>query len=142
MALLSTLILPVSSATIEPTYSIESTFLTAEPRLDWEENVSITPPLATTTAIISSPPRTECLCVRFAREQGLNLPYQNAEDIKPNSGPRLGGAILFKYGHISVIKAFLKDGYWVQESNYSKCKIGYRLVKYNDPAISGFWANP
>ena len=132
--------LPPATTTI----AIEDTFLIARNNPNVWDEIEDSPIEASTTVPSKNPLPDSCYCVRIARQAGLNLPYQDAKYIKPNSGPTLNGGVIFKYGkvsHIAFIKAFLKDGFWVWEGNKIPCKTGYRLVRYNDPAIVGFWSN-
>ena len=92
------------------------------------------------------PPREEyninCYCVTFARQYIPDLPKGNADSFKPNTFPVFGGAVLFDYegvSHIAVISSLEANGFWVTEANYKHCTRTVRLVKYNDPAIKGFY---
>ena len=144
--LVVTSVFPANAESQEPPPVIEptewaDTYLNADSRPLWREEIATTTEVRATTTGIRNPLPDSCFCVRIARQAGLNLPFVDAENIKPNSGPALNGGIIFKYGkvsHIAVIKAFLKDGFWVFEGNKIPCKTGYRLVMYNDPAIVGF----
>ena len=67
-----------------------------------------------------------------------------AEDLKPNGEPVIGGGILLKYPnnyHVAVIQEFRDEGFFVKEGNFKKCEITERLIKYNDPVITGFIKN-
>lgn len=83
-----------------------------------------------------------CSCIKTARVLGLAIPYgTNAEDIKGNSIPMIGGGIVFKYplsSHIAVIKKFLELGFLVAEGNAKPCQYSERFVPYNDSFIVGF----
>ena len=82
-----------------------------------------------------------CSCVQYAR-QFLDVPRGDAKDLKPNSKPIVGGAILFSYSsddHIAIIKDVVDDGWIVTEANFKRCKITERKVLFNDKFIRGFY---
>lgn len=84
-----------------------------------------------------------CSCVVTARMEGLALPKGDAKDLKPNSAPVVGGGVLLSYStadHVAVIKEIHREGMWVVEGNFNKCKRTKRLVRWDDRHIKGFVA--
>ena len=82
-------------------------------------------------------------CVRTARIFNSNIPLKDAKDLVPNSEPVINGGILFYYPrtdtfHISIIREFRKDGFWVVEGNFLPGEKSERLVLYSDKFIRGF----
>ena len=100
------------------------------------------PKLSTTTQDYI---KERCFCVYAVNKWGLKTPaVWEASEIKSNSTPGIGVGILMDYegiGHIALIRAITRDGFWVREANYIKCKITERLVPYNDPHIVGFYSD-
>lgn len=102
-------------------------------------------PAATSTPNVIA---INCSCILYLRHT-LGVPIRgNAENIEPNGTPTVGGLILFEYtsstssgaiSHAAFISAFVPQGYLVKEANFSPCVSATRVVKYNDPAIRGFW---
>jgi len=85
-----------------------------------------------------------CSCVQTARSlTHMAVPHLNADAIKPNSTPVIGGLVLLKYGevsHVAVIKYFIGTGIYVYEGNKDKCQYSERFINLNDENIIGFWA--
>ena len=90
---------------------------------------------------------TNCSCVKFARALGVKIPPKtDAEDIKSNSTPQVGGLVLFKYSnldHVAVITALNASNFEVREANFKEpCLASRRTVSYQDKAIRGFHTPP
>jgi len=109
-----------------------------------QQEIEISEPLEVSTTTEEVVDNIACYCSRFAKKNGVDIPNADAKDLKASSTPEIGGGILFEYGntteenHIAVIKAFLKEGFFVEEANKEPCKITTRVVKYNDFFIRGF----
>jgi len=84
-----------------------------------------------------------CSCVKLARRHIPALPpIRTPGDITPNTTPFVGAAVLLKYGavhHIAVITAINENSFSIIESNYKRCQITEREIRYDDPRIRGFW---
>lgn len=84
----------------------------------------------------------ECSCVSFARKYIPNLPFvEYASDFEPNSGPMVGGAVLFDYkggGHIAVITGFQGGDMHIIEANFHDCEVSERVLSLDDPHIRGY----
>lgn len=84
-----------------------------------------------------------CSCVKTAREEGVDIPYNtDAKDFVPNSIPEIGGLVLLKYGlssHVAVIIDFIKEGIIIIEGNKIHCERTQRIIPYDYYAIKGFW---
>lgn len=81
----------------------------------------------------------QCNCGIFARNRGLNFkPVEYVEELEPNGRPMIGGGVLFTYGHLAVITKIEEDGFWIIESNYRRCKVSERFIKWGDNTIKGF----
>lgn len=102
----------------------------------------------------------ECYCVMWLREsRGVKI-NGDAWTIKPNIEKvdlRKGDVILFDYGgigkdHVAQVVSFkqehLHGGVYVRksirviEANYGRCKVGYRDIDWDDPAIKGGYRYP
>lgn len=109
-----------------------------------EEVIKNAPPEAPTEIAIEikkPPTAEECSCVIHAARY-INLPPMTTPaDIEPNSDMWSAEAVLLNYKlpHIAVIEKIDNEGIWVHESNFKKCKIGRRVIPFNNPAIRGFW---
>jgi len=82
-----------------------------------------------------------CSCVRYIREF-VDAPLQDAIDYKPNSTASVGVVAIFKYnkiGHVALITEITGEYFMVKEANYIKCTAGVRKVKWDDPALIGFY---
>lgn len=83
---------------------------------------------------------TPCNCYAFATVLVGRLPKML--DILPNSNyPRVGGLVVLRYKndkHIGVVQSVEKDGVWIREANFEPCKLGSRLISWDDPALKGF----
>lgn len=74
-----------------------------------------------------------CNCMAFAKAMGV-------QNIKIDE-PIVGGGIILNEGptgHIVVILEIREDGYVIIESNYSHCKITYRVLSFNYSRIRYF----
>lgn len=104
---------------------------------DEQENVPQEPKMELPEPIL-------CQCVTYLRAyKGINI-KGDAHTIKPNSYAHIGGVVLFDYdglGHASLIKEFHPYYMVVEEANYSRCKRTVRKVRYDDPAIRGFYSD-
>ena len=83
-----------------------------------------------------------CSCVTYARQFVDIPPKTDAIDLKPNSQPYEGGAVLLNYkgiGHIAIIVSLKGEYMLVKESNYKECEYTTRKLFYDDPAIVGFY---
>lgn len=65
----------------------------------------------------------------------------NAQDLLPNSTPGVGAVILLTYktGHAALITGFDANGLFILEGNYKQCEKTSRYIRFNDPAIRGFY---
>lgn len=81
-----------------------------------------------------------CNCYSYATLYGTKLPP--ARDIRPNSSPLPGTIVIMQYAekHYAIIEKLTEEGMWVKEANYEPCKIAPRFIKWNDPAIVGFYS--
>lgn len=83
-------------------------------------------------------------CWEYVKRQIPTLP--NTKDLKPNSTPQKGAVVIFEYPgnlmHYAVLTTFDGDGFWVDENNYKAGVTAPRWVRFNDPAIRGFWVPP
>lgn len=81
-----------------------------------------------------------CNCYAFAQVLTSKLPKMM--DIVPNSNyPRVGGLVVLRYKnnkHIGVVDEVVKEGVWIREANFEPCKIGKRLIEWEDPHLKGF----
>jgi hypothetical protein len=81
-------------------------------------------------------------CYSFATVLVGKLPRM--ADIIPNTTiPRVGEIAVFDYKsgkHIAVQDEILADGFWVREANYEPYKLGRRFIKWDDPALVGFYS--
>lgn len=96
----------------------------------------------------------ECLCVAWLRtERGINI-RGDAWTIRPTHPLNMAseGDVLLTTegpGHAAEIISFegqiLENGYIrpayirVLESNYTRCRVGTRLIPWNDPEIRGIY---
>lgn len=88
-------------------------------------------------------------CVLAVRYYGANVPLGNADTLRANSYPTIGGVIILKYWsektqtwiyHLAYIKSFTKDGYEILEGNYYAGKLSRRIIGFNSKDIVGFWS--
>lgn len=84
-----------------------------------------------------------CSCIETAREEGgVNIPYNtNAEDLIPNSIPRVGCLVLMKYpkeSHVGTILD-LRNGIVFLEGNKISCEKDVRTIPYDYKYLTGFW---
>ena len=83
---------------------------------------------------------TPCNCYSYSKIFVKNLPKM--VDIQPNSSyPRVGGIIIFYYHsvkHIAVITKVTAEGIHIKEANFEACKVGVRVIKWDDINIVGF----
>lgn len=81
-----------------------------------------------------------CNCYSYAQAIAGKLPKMM--DILPNSNyPRVGGLVVLRYKnakHIGVISEVVKEGVWIREANFQPCKVGKRLIEWNDVHLKGF----
>ena len=91
---------------------------------------------------------TECNCVSTVKLKISNLPKM-AEIIPNAQSPKVGGIVIFQYGknkHIAYIEKISytdKDNFMhLYEGNMEKCKIGRRVISFNDKNITGFFNMP
>lgn len=57
--------------------------------------------------------------------------------------PQVGGVAYFEYKkvpHWALITELRPDGFMVKESNYKRCSIAPRFVRWDDPNIRNFLA--
>lgn len=90
---------------------------------------------------------TSCNCVSFARAMHVHFPrLQDAKDLDTNSTvPIKGGLIKMVYSgvyHLVYIESVQDDGIHIREANFSPCKIGKRIIDFNDPHIVGYYRDP
>ncbi len=81
---------------------------------------------------------TVCNCFQFVK--AIVGPLDRP--VTPNSTPRSGSVAIFDYKgtpHYGVVTELKVDGFMIRESNYVHCKTTVRLVKWNDPALKGFF---
>lgn len=80
-------------------------------------------------------------CYSFAKVLLGKLPKM--ADILPNTPyPVVGGLTIFDYNgkkHVAVNKKITQDGILVRECNYEENLCKERMVKQDDPRISGQW---
>ena len=79
--------------------------------------------------------------------KGLNLwgikIKGNASDLSPNTPPFKGAVALFNYDgvyHAALVTDLFYNFFTVKEMNYEPCKKTVRKIKWNDPALRGFWS--
>lgn len=81
-------------------------------------------------------------CILTARMySSFTVPRSNAEDIKGNGPPVIGGLILLEYGnisHVAVIEGF-EGGLNIVEGNYMVNQMTRRTIDFNDENIAGFY---
>ncbi len=69
----------------------------------------------------------------------------DAGNLDPNSKvPVKGGVLISSYNgvhHLSFIESVQSDGIHVSEANFSKCKLGKRIIPFNDPSTIGFYSD-
>lgn len=86
---------------------------------------------------------TVCSCVTYARTLIPSLPHQDASAFVPNATFRKGIVAIFHYkngkAHVGITGDFDAEGFWMAESNYLPCKTDKRYVRFDDPALAGFW---
>jgi len=82
---------------------------------------------------------TGCNCYAYAT---LFVKLPATPKILPNSTPLVGTVAILQYRekHYAVVEKLTEEGFWVKEANYTPCKIERRFIKWNDPAIQGFFA--
>jgi hypothetical protein len=100
---------------------------------------------ATTTPKVTEDPLA-CSCVLWAHHLNPKVPLVSAKWFKGFVGgtPTVGGVVIFKYPngeHVAIITKFLPDGFRISESNFKRCEIGQRDIKFDDKRITGFF-NP
>lgn len=79
-----------------------------------------------------------CNCYAFA-----SVLTDITSPVTRNSAPTVGSIAIFDYKgvpHYAVVVELKLDGFMIREANYEPCKTGTRLVKWNDPAIVGFYS--
>lgn len=57
--------------------------------------------------------------------------------------PQIGGVVYFEYKdvpHWALITELRTDGFMVRESNYTRCTIDTRFVRWDDPNVRFFLA--
>lgn len=83
-----------------------------------------------------------CSCIKTVREMGVNLPYNtNAGDLKSNSTIHIGVLVLFSYEkaeHVGMVVSIERDGFWIREGNFEKCKFTERFIDFDNPFLRGF----
>ena len=84
-----------------------------------------------------------CSCIKTARLEGINIPYNtDAEDFIPNTRPQVGALVLMDYGntsHVAIITKLTENGIVIVEGNKIPCEKSERVIPYNYYAIKGFW---
>lgn len=83
---------------------------------------------------------TSCSCVSYVRARGVNLPRGDAKDLKPNSMPKVGGVVIFDYGHVAYIEKLDAERVYFAGANVPRCEIRRGSVLLTDPSIKGYWA--
>ncbi len=85
----------------------------------------------------------ECACVLYVRTVH-NVPlYGDADTQVPNLRlfeAETGDVLLFRYpqdSHVAYITKTELDGWWVSESNYTRCETGYRFISRSDSHLVG-----
>lgn len=85
-----------------------------------------------------------CSCILYAQNY-IKLPaVKSVSELPANSYPAIGRAVLFRYSnsdHIGIITNWEIGGFKIRESNYHKCQENFRIIKFNDKAIRGFYSN-
>ena len=81
-------------------------------------------------------------CIKTARALGVPIPLNtDAEDVRANSTPIIGGLVLFSYpqdDHVAVLIAYADDGFVIDEGNYKKGQFTRRYIAWRDVALRGF----
>lgn len=82
-------------------------------------------------------------CVLYARQFKPDLPpMRTPDDLKPNSIPTVGSAVLMRYGkvpHIAIVTSLHEKGFYIVEANYHRGRPGVRFIKWNDRHLRGFY---
>lgn len=80
-------------------------------------------------------------CVEFVRQFIPTLPIMRTPaDLKPNSTPAKGCAVLLDYNHIGYAYFLFPGGVFVKHSNKDgKCGIGEDFYEWESPKIRGFY---
>lgn len=85
-----------------------------------------------------------CSCVLYAKSQtGFTQSVGNARNWPKNSKtPMVGGVVVTnesRAGHVAIITKIEDSLLFIQEANYSRCKLSSRTINVRDPRIIGFW---
>lgn len=84
-----------------------------------------------------------CSCVQYVHSKIPSFPLGDADKQVPNGTPEVGGVVIFRYlngvGHVGIIISLEADGFWVDDFNYHHCQTSHRFIRWDDPAIRGFW---
>ncbi len=99
----------------------------------------ITTTVATSTAPAEDP--LACNCYAYVRSQISSLPLANK--IVPNTTPHVGAVAVFDYNglpHYGIISKLTDTGFYLDDSNFVKCKYTTHFISWNNKAIVGFWA--
>ena len=83
-----------------------------------------------------------CNCWQFIKNRYIpDLP--NTSSLIPSVDAQIGAVALFVYpngvNHYAYVTGLSEGHLTVREANYSKCKIGTRVIPLVDPALRGFW---
>ncbi len=83
---------------------------------------------------------TACNCYSLVKTKRA---IPRMAEITPNSEPLIGSVAVFRYSdgvkHIAYVTDVGGGTVTVQEANFTKCKIGTRVIHLNDPFLIGFY---
>ncbi len=82
-----------------------------------------------------------CNCYLYVKTKFPSFPITSK--LKPNTVPSSGVVAIFDYDglpHYGIIREFDGEGFWLEDSNYRRCRYMKHYVRWDDPAITGFWS--
>lgn len=96
--------------------------------------------------------KQECSCVQYVRSKIPSLPKGDAVALLPNSiYPVRGGALKLSYQdgnefdvnryHLAYVESVEEDGVHISEKCFNSNEKTYRVIKFDDDHIRGYW-NP
>jgi hypothetical protein len=82
-----------------------------------------------------------CNCYAYAKQVYPTLP--TTKKLLASTSKKFGKVAVFDYDglpHYAVVDSMGIGTFTVTETNYKRCQRTTRTIKFNDPALVGFWS--
>ncbi len=84
-----------------------------------------------------------CNCYAYSKQRYPSLP--TTKKLLASTSKKFGKVAVFNYDglpHYAVVESMGIGTFTVTETNYKRCQKTTRTIRFDDPALVGFWSPP